>query len=139
MESILTDATCGETCWTAREDVCKCSCGGNNHGCLLTSDGVQPIRNCKIDGFRYELIAIGSYSDIYTQGQRINKESCQKSIGNSTYPYGVTDPGSPARVKAASAVQVANWKELATYKNMERLEFYHNKPYMLWKRVDNGK
>ena len=136
MESILTDATCGEACWTAKEDVCKCSCGGHNHGCLLTTEGVQPTRNCKIDSFRYELVAIGKYSEIYQQGQNICKEGYRKIIGHSTYSYGVTDPGSPARVKAASSVQVANWKELDTYKKMERLEFYHNKPYMLWKRVE---
>lgn len=136
MLSIITDATCGEACWTAKEEICKCSCGGNNHGCLTSPEGVQPNRTCKIDGFRYELVAIGKYSDNYKEGERINKEEgVKKVIGNYSYFYNVTEPGALARVKCASEIQIANWKELATYKKMERVELFHNKPYLLWKRV----
>ena len=130
MLSILTDATCGEACWTAKEELCKCSCGGHNHGCLNSPEGITPKRTCKIDGFRYELIGIGKYSEICKEGERINKE------GTYTYYYHGTEPGALARVKAASSVQVANWTELATYKKMDYCSFYHNKPYMLWKRVE---
>ena len=28
----LTDAPCTSKCWHAEEDVCRCSCGGKNHG-----------------------------------------------------------------------------------------------------------
>lgn len=45
MESILTDATCGEACWTAKEELCKCSCGGHNHGCLNSPEGYLQSTN----------------------------------------------------------------------------------------------
>ena len=137
MESILTDATCGEACWTAKEDVCKCSCGGHNHGCLNSPEGITPKRTCKIDGFRYELVAIDKYSDIYKEGERINKEEgTKKIIGTYTYYYHGTEPGALARVKCASTIQIVNWVELEQYKKMERVELFHNKPYLLWKRVE---
>ena len=138
MLSIITDATCGEGCWTAKEELCKCSCGGNNHGCLLTPEGVQPNRTCKIDGFRYELVEIGKYSELYTKGERINKEEGKtKTIGNYTYHSHVTDPGALVRVRAASTIQIRNWIELAIYNKMERIELHYNKPYLLWRRVNN--
>jgi hypothetical protein len=28
----LTTAPCTSKCWHAEEDVCRCSCGGRNHG-----------------------------------------------------------------------------------------------------------
>jgi len=136
MLSIVTDATCGEGCWTAKEDICKCSCGGHNHGILLTSEGVQPNRTCKIDNFRYELIEIGKHSELYTKGERINKEEgTAKTIGNYIYHSHVTDAGALVRVKAASAIQIQNWKELENFKSMERVTLFHNKPYLMWKRV----
>ena len=54
---ILTGSTCGDACWHAREDICRCSCGGKNHG-ILTVGGTQPVRNSKIDGNFYELVAV---------------------------------------------------------------------------------
>ena len=55
--AILTGSTCGDTCWHAREEVCRCSCGGANHG-ILTAGGCQPVRNSRIDGNFYELVAV---------------------------------------------------------------------------------
>lgn len=139
MLAIITDATCGEACWTAKEELCKCSCGGNNHGCLNTPESITPKRTCKIDGFRYELIAIGKYSEIYNYGERMNKEEgTKKLIGTYTYYYNVTEPGALARVKAASGVQITHWKELEIYHELlinKRDEFYRNKPFLLWRRV----
>ena len=59
--NILTEATCGDGCWHAREDVCRCSCGGRNHGILLSADGVRPQRTARIGGDLYELAAILPY------------------------------------------------------------------------------
>ena len=61
-EVILTDATCGEACWRAREDVCRCSCGGANHGIQRSGEGEQPTRTRRVKGERYELAAIVGYS-----------------------------------------------------------------------------
>ncbi len=45
----LTEHTCGEACWEAREDICRCACGGRNHGCMRSADGVQPARKGRGD------------------------------------------------------------------------------------------
>ena len=55
--AIITGSTCGDACWHAREEVCRCSCGGKNHG-ILNIGGCQPVRNSKIDGNFYELVAV---------------------------------------------------------------------------------
>ena len=55
--AILTGTTCGDACWHAREQICRCSCGGANHG-ILTQGGTQPVRGGKIDGNAYELVAV---------------------------------------------------------------------------------
>ena len=138
--AIMTEATCGEACWEAREDICKCSCGGVNHGCLRTPDGIKPVRTSKIDGRRYELKSIGSYGDILDEAEAINKSYPPKpspfSDGRYSYHYKETDVGAPARVRPASMVQIQNWEELKLYKDMDRLELYRNKPYLLWVKVD---
>lgn len=55
----LTGSTCGFACWQAHEEVCRCSCGGANHG-ILRQGGCQPQRTTKIDGQFYELVGIQS-------------------------------------------------------------------------------
>ena len=64
VEAILTSATCGDGCWYAREKVCRCSCGGKNHGCLLEAGAARPARTSRIQGTLYELSAIGKYGDL---------------------------------------------------------------------------
>jgi hypothetical protein len=137
VEYILTDATCSESCWHAKEAVCRCSCGGKNHGCLVNSngDGLQPVRSCKIDGFRYELKAVGTNWDVSKQSSQLCREAGPRVV---TYPSGRSfttrwrdnDKGAPARVKLASREQVARWPELSTYVGSSR------RPYLLWVKVD---
>jgi hypothetical protein len=118
--AFLSEATCGEACWEAREDVCRCSCGGKNHGCLRTPDGVRPVRNAKIDGVRYELKAVGH--DVHVEASAINKAAGPRSVDRVTdtltytYHWDYTDCGAPARVKKASKQQLAAWPELAAYR-----------------------
>jgi hypothetical protein len=61
--AVLTGSTCGEACWHAAEDVCRCSCGGKNHG-ILKNGGERPERTCKIQGRFYRLGAVGTWLDI---------------------------------------------------------------------------
>jgi hypothetical protein len=56
--AILTAATCGDGCWHAREEICRCSCGGANHGILTRADGKQPNRTRKVKGELFELVAV---------------------------------------------------------------------------------
>lgn len=107
----LTQATCGEACWEAREDVCRCSCGGRNHGCLRTPDGKRPERTRKIDGFRYVLRGI---RDVCDAARRINEAHGITYV----YAYSAKDyPGVPAKVKPATKDQLDKWPELKAYRD----------------------
>ena len=133
IESILTGTTCGLACWEAREDICRCSCGGDNHGCLRHEGGVQPARTAKIDGFRYTLIAVGNRQEVYSRANPILRAN-EKPVpyfngGTITYRLWGTEKGGPARVKPASKTQVENWPELASFRNPQT---FRDLPYLLW-------
>jgi hypothetical protein len=145
--AILTTQTCGETCWHAAEDVCRCSCGGRNHGCLTIDGAVRPVRTAKIDGERYALAGVGLRSDLIESAKAINgsqwrsvesAQTCIESrIGDFTeaevaqarasglkvwfsqyrYHWNETDAGAPARMKYATRDQLAKWSELSGWQD----------------------
>jgi hypothetical protein len=133
VEAVLTGTTCGEGCWFAREKVCRCSCGGRNHGCLLKDGAKKPVRNSKIDGERYELAAVGCYADLYRRAaELLRAEPPQKTRwAGLTMRWTATDKGSPVRLKAASKVQKEKWEEV---KNCG-VQY----PYLLWKSTQQDK
>jgi len=136
VHAILSDITCGEACWCAREDVCKCSCGGKNHGILRTPDGTRPVRTAKIDGYRYELLAVGERHDLYPEIDRLMKALPFKSVNKTMgyhYSWQDTDKGSPIRVKYATPVQVEHWAELTAFRGLERGEFIRKNISLIWK------
>jgi len=57
LTAILTGHTCGEACWHARDEVCRCSCGGANHG-ILHNGSARPERTSKKDGQFYIIAGI---------------------------------------------------------------------------------
>lgn len=137
LEIILTEATCGSACWEAREDVCRCSCGGKNHGCLKTADGVRPERMAKIGGFRYVLKAIGgnrTEPSLYQQARVINQAEPKRTSNGYVWHWYPTDKGAPARVKTATKQQVHGWAELASHKSQPGA--WKPRPDLLWVRED---
>ncbi len=109
--AFLTNATCGEACWHAKEEICRCKCGGKNHGCLRTADGVRPQRTCKIDGKHYVLRGVGdackaarAINDAHPHPHSTPKYVCH---------WHDTERGAPARVKPATKQQFETWPELA--------------------------
>lgn len=117
MLSILSGHTCGPACWEAREDVCRCECGGKNHGCLRTASGIQPVRRTKLAGDGYSLLAVGHYSDMCREAEALNR-----AAGCYYYPiaHGSQDfDNCVAKVRHASDSQVAKWPELAAYRTPE--------------------
>lgn len=160
--AILSAQTCGEACWHAREDVCRCSCGGRNHGCL-THGGATPERTSKIDGAMYRLKSVGVYADIVRDACEINRLAGYSSVckpqvviggqgkdwseadvetarasgqevwwSQYKYTWRTTDSGAPARLKSATASQM-KWTELTGWKDERR------KVYLLWELVDKPK
>ena len=112
-----TATTCGAMCWYAKEDTCRCSCSGENHGALLKDGAEQPARTRKVGPYRYTLIAVGLRGD---KGLTEIKEAAYESLtgekprawhGYKLYPsYGAP---SPVGVEEASKGQ-AKWPEVAT-------------------------
>lgn len=142
MLAVLTDRSCGEACWHAKEDVCRCECGGANHGILLKDGAEQPVRHSKIDGVAYELIAIGNYRTINSQFYDMvrtypPKRTVQYIEGKDFHYYWESsDYNSPLKMKAASRAQCVLWSELSAYKGLSNFEFYQQKPYLLWRKYN---
>ena len=132
--AILTSHTCGEACWHAREEVCRCSCGGVNHGCLLVDGAEQPARTSRIDGHRYRLAVVGQGAVEHAaelnrrQFQWVEKPMVDQNGGLHQYKYRWrdTDPGAPARVKWATPEQVQRWPELSAYRGLRE------RPALCW-------
>ena len=127
INAVLTNHTCGEGCWYAREKVCRCSCGGKHHGCLLDGGTARPVRTSRIDGLTYELVAVGMYADLYRQAENACiVAGVHKVIGPFKYYWSPTEKGSPIRLKKASGAQMGSWKELAGC---------DSRTYLLWRFV----
>jgi hypothetical protein len=135
IQAMITEQTCGEMCWHAKEDICRCSCGGRNHGVLRTQDGIQPDRTSKIDGDMYTLIGVSKdYADIYHKAQEINVAAGKYFVDKQhsySYTWRETDKHAPARLKPANQSQIERWTELTAYRNIERWEHV----YLLWQKV----
>ena len=148
--SYLTEQTCGDACWHAKEDVCRCSCGGKNHGVLRTKDGDQPVRTAKIDGVRYELRATGKRQELYSDAKQINtllndgskryrriERPITCSDGSKMqykYTWKETDPHAPARLKYPTKAQLAKWPEMSAYRDLEPWDLRDIS--ILWVRCD---
>jgi len=143
--AFLSETTCGEACWHAKEKICKCICGGKNHG-ILKSTGEQPTRTCKIDGYRYELLAVGERKQLHDEINRLMKalpyrtEHTEIDYQGKKYEYQYTwketSAGSPIRIKYATAIQCEKWSELSQFKGLEHFDFYEKSPTLIWKKLD---
>ncbi len=58
MTTTLTATTCAANCWLAKEDACRCMCGGANHGVLLVDCAEPPARTRRIQRSVFELVSI---------------------------------------------------------------------------------
>ena len=134
--AILTAQTCGEACWEAREDVCRCSCGGANHGILRTANGIQPVRSRKLQGFMYHLLAVESANGgcraesmepIDDQARSVIEAA--ENAGRWRHSY-CTLPGEPIKVKSANESEVNRWPELAAWRGRR------SRPIVSWIRSD---
>ena len=130
MLGLMTAATCGDACWHAREDICRCSCGGKNHGCLRDANGVKPVRTARIDGVMRRLAGVGN--GVGEEAQRLNM------LANEHYKYAADCRDRcfariPARIRCATRAQIAKWPELTAYRELKPWE---RRPYLLWIKVE---
>jgi hypothetical protein len=132
----ITETTCGEACWSAREDICRCSCIGKNHGVTRTPAGVTPVRTRKLNGHAYQLLAVESTNGS-CRAVRMRPLEVQKSgiMGKlvaggrwERYSWDST-PGYPVKLKTASESEVRRWPELAAWRG-------HGRPCTSWIRAD---
>lgn len=133
----LSEATCGEACWYAKQATCHCSCGGKNHGCLLTEGASTPVRTAKLDGYRYELRAVAEIDKLWRTAEAVNASVGCKDIQTSGtmrwhYTWREQDKGAPARIKLASKHQREKWKELAPFS--DKPDYWQ--VALLWIRID---
>ena len=115
--------TCNEACWEAREDVCRCSCGGANHG-IYRHGGKQPGRFCHKQGRAYKVVGI--FADWY---------ECRKAVHPYVWPDGYNTPGQRTRCLPNEAVDehatghMLKWPEVANFIAL------HGDAYILWQRT----
>ena len=128
MIGYLTGSTCGDACWHAREEICRCSCGGANHG-ILNRGNCAPKRTCKIDGEFYELAGITANLDGESPAEYFERHDKEvRAIRDERFPnldghaYGPYRQANtmPVVDRKISPTQ-AKWPEVMAVKNARRL------------------
>lgn len=123
----MTEATCGEACWAAREDICRCSCAGRNHGCLRGENGEQPVRTAKIHGRVFQLHAVGTYRQL------------EQDFPDILYHALTLLERHGQVLRKASAGEIERWPELAAYRDAYRKrqpwDHWQDNPHLLWQRA----
>lgn len=137
---VLTGSTCGDACWSAVEDICRCSCYGANHG--AKRDGRIVERTRRSEDYFYVLAGVGGDAPSIREIERAYTTcTCEHY-----YDHGGVNScdgrrwgwfngnmrGVPAFTQLASAGQIARWPELAHLRGCED----RDRPYLLWVRDD---
>ena len=138
IQTTSSESTCGEACWCAHEDICRCSCNGRNHGVLRSQDGERPERTRKLNGYIYRLIAVettGGLCRAETQGplrelERAIMKRLELSGQWNWYDFAST-PGYPIKLKTATEGEIARWPELSGWRGQGI-----SRPLTAWMRVD---
>ena len=137
--AIETLTTCGPACWQAREDTCRCSCAGKQHGCLRNGTGEQPVRTRRVGAHWWELAAI-------TAGHREAQKYIDAELNNQglrrQWTYAIKSEYGPHNLYAicpATKAQVAKWPELAAHREGEtigptRHHALNQQPCLIWRR-----
>ena len=133
--AILTEATCADACWQAREDVCRCSCGGRNHG--IARHGGRADRTRRVGPMRYRLMAI-----VGSEGPRDSRRSRElraaeaaRALDAPPCSYGgkVTRYGRAHVMRTfwqePTPEQIERWPELEPYRGQPR-------PFLVWTATD---
>ena len=116
---MTTRGTCNSSCWLAQEPVCRCMCGGANHG-VMTRGGTQPRRFRQRQAIPYRLEAIHeSLNDVIGALGRLYDAHAGPYRGDSAF------------MEKASGGQL-KWPEVENFLASARF----NLAYLLWERDD---
>ena len=134
----ITESTCGEACWQAREDVCRCSCGGKNHA-VLRGQGVRPERTRKLNGHLYQLVAVENVNaSCRAVAEHELMDNVKAPVMRGAIDSGLWEryqwdstPGYPVKIKVATESEVNRWPEFTA--NREHLPY---RPLGAWVRCD---
>lgn len=144
VEAILTENTCAEACWYAREDVCRCSCGGKNHGSLRRPGGDRPARTRRVQGERYELAGIVGYDPdghgyfaaferaARDEADRVNDGKAAGRSGLVKRQYG-SDVRNRVFYTQATVKQINTWAELEPYQGDRG--HWMTRPFLIWRMI----
>lgn len=92
MLNLIRHGTCNTACWEAREDVCRCMCGGRNHG-ITRHGGERPGRYCQRKGVAYTLEAITVGRSAYSEAERMVDSLRESQPKIAKYGYHYWDEG----------------------------------------------
>ena len=139
MFGLMTDATCGDACWAAREDICRCSCSGENHGITRTANGERPTRTRRVKEHRYQLLAVESPNGSYRAETMRPMEALERAVIGAAHDAGLWDryryswpaiTDWPCILRTASESNVKGWPELAAWRGAR------SRPLVAWVRED---
>ena len=140
-QQIMSEATCGEACWQAREDVCRCCCNGANHGCdRKTSE--RPERTRRKGAHRYKLMAITGYGEAYWMPKNDKSDYMDTVHPDAVYPTGAYFDALRRypydRVIFNLASESAHkWTEVkAVDLCPDNVKTYQCDTYLVWERID---
>lgn len=150
MNGLFALTACGPMCWEAREDVCRCSCGGANHGIHRHTrpDCAGLKRQMVYEGFIWELSRVSAVEDrgsnrfspehLDSEAQELNTKAGIRYLYAHTarQHYGEFPV---AIVRPATASQIAKWPELNAWRfeDAEHSMAMYGKPQLLWLRRDD--
>ena len=139
---VLTEATCGEACWSAQHDVCRCSCGGANHG--IKKRGGSADRTRKVGRNRYRLIAVMTEADKpYAAARELAKE---RQPDEYHHNFGLRPSWGPPNVIAVEGATKTqeNWPELEDHadwrerqpEDRARIDVLRRRPHLIWELME---
>lgn len=125
-----TGTTCGMACWSAREEVCRCSCSGRNHG-AMRDGGAQPERTKTVKGTVYRLVAVTTYIEA-DRLVHVDYGDWLRSVGRTLRGH---YPHERMLQNMATASQM-KWYEV---QNTDVGLNHHGRPedkHLVWERID---
>lgn len=129
--------TCGQSCWYARDEDCKCSCGGKNHGVLKDGENEQPARMRQVNGTTYYLQAVGNRIELMQLINSLLPTITGKPNANAGhYDCNPAKKGNPLMLNYATFAQAQKWSELSQWSHLTKDELYFESPALLWRRAD---